>query len=263
MAPCRTRTRVLAALAVLMGPGAARAGAWVPDPGHGYADLQGVVFPGGTHAFGATDPLFQLGAYGYVEVGAAGGWLAALARAPLYVHTFLPRQGLDRGGFGDLGLGARVGLHRGAWPVAVEAWASFPTGRGDGVLPTGFGTWGATGGLYVGHGFSKGWWAQAGALGEWYATYGPALRVEVGAGKGLSKHWSIDGTAILRFAFGPPSGVPERVFYRSDERWGSVDLRVRYAITAVVSVFAGLDAGLMSHNAPIGVPIALGASAKW
>lgn len=250
-------------LLALAAPGVAYAGAWVPEPGHGYADLQAVIFPGGTRTSGSGEPMFQVGAYGYAEVGVAGQRVAALLKAPLYVHTWLPERDEHNGGLGDLAAGLRLGLVTGAWPVALEAWASFPTGEGEGQLPTGFGTWGVRGGAYLGHGFDKGWWGQAGVLGEWFERYGAALRVEVGAGKDLGKGWSLDGMVIFRVGFGPAPADPLRALYRGDEAWGTLNARVRRALGDLFAVYAGLDVGLYSRNAPFGVPISVGVSAKW
>ncbi|RMG18815.1 MAG: hypothetical protein D6729_06335 [Deltaproteobacteria bacterium] len=257
------RLLILLVAAAVLTPGLARAGAWVPRQGHSALDLSLSVLPGATDARGPLEPFLNAGAYAYLETGLLAGRLAGLVQAPLHVVNVLPRTEEVRSGLGDLRVGVRLGLAEGAAPVAAELWARLPTGIGGGTLPTGFGTFGGAAAFFAGRSWADGRWVQGGVTAELLADLGWALRLELAHGLSLSERWSLDGTLLFRFAFGVRGGPPGRVLYRGDERWGALNLRARYRVSEGLAVYFGADLGLVSHNAPKGIPVVGGLSARW
>lgn len=255
-----TRAALLAL--VVAWPLSAHAGAWVPDEGHGYAEASVGFLPGAAeNGKGGLELFLQGQVRGYLEMGLVSGRLAGLFDLPIHVWNVLPDSGLETDGFGDVAAGLRLGVVTGAWPVALEAWGVFPTAIGSGRLPTGYATFGGQVRLYVGHGFGR-WWGQAGGGADYFDAAGWAARFEVQGGYAISRRLSVDGTIVFRVGFGRAASPPDRVLFRADEKWGALDLRLRYLLGDGVDVFCGADVGLLSIHAPKGVPLWIGISKK-
>ncbi len=126
---------------VILAAGGASAGAWLMPPGKGQI-IAGAAFSGSSRAFDNNGHLipvrsyekFELGAY--IEYGVVD-WLTLVA-SPAYDHIRQPQPAPSFQGFGESGIGGRLGLYRSDTLVlSVQAVLLSPGASFNGALQPG------------------------------------------------------------------------------------------------------------------------------
>lgn len=241
------------ALAGLLLPTLAQAGAWTRPPGEVFAQAS-LYTIAGAQAFQLkgdlglrdvptyTENSLQL----YTEVGLINGLTAVVAIDALRRFSVGEDDNL---GLADSQAGLRVALPLG-FPLAFEALAVLPTSRvsddAEGRLPLGYGEWGGDLRLSLGHAFGgSGWITGDAGVRLLTGNVPPTLVTTLGGG------WRPTERILLEIVFrgfhplaDPEEAVPEDQYAnRDDTRYVGYGLHLGFRLPADVWLGGGVEGG--------------------